>query len=151
MIDFNPSQTYGNGRPSTSAQKGNGSNPDFSAKISRLEERDREVKAHEKAHRDVAGQYAGSISLDSFITGPDGKRYADSGHVSIDTSEISGDPEATVKKMETVEEAALAPATFSELSPEDLTVAAEAREKKAKAQWQLQKGDRPYSTFSIVA
>ncbi len=63
--------------------------------------------------------------------GPDGKQYAVGGEVSIDTSEVPGDPEATIKKAETVQRAALAPANPS---PQDRRVAAEASALKNKAQ-----------------
>lgn len=88
--------------------------------IQRLAERDAEVKAHERAHKSVAGQYAGAVSY-QYQQGPDGKRYAVGGEVSIDVSPVSGDPEATIDKMVIVRAAALAPA---EPSPQDRRVAA---------------------------
>lgn len=89
--------------------------------IDELEARDQEVRAHEQAHARVGGQYAGSPSYE-FETGPDGKRYAVGGEVSIDISE-ENTPEETVRKMQQVRAAALAPA---EPSPQDLRVAGEA-------------------------
>lgn len=58
-----------------------------------------------------------------FTAGPDGRRYATEGEVQIDTSEASGDPEATITKMRQIRSAALAPA---EPSSKDRQVAVEA-------------------------
>lgn len=100
--------------------------------IDELEARDREVRAHEQAHASVGGQYAGSPSYE-FETGPDGKRYAVGGEVSIDISE-EGSPEDTIRKMQQVRAAALAPA---EPSPQDLRVASEATQIAAEARTEL--------------
>ena len=77
--------------------------------IADLVQRDREVRTHEQAHAAVGGQYAGSPTY-SFKRGPDGQRYAVSGEVGIDTAAVPNDPEATLRKMEVVLRAALAPA-----------------------------------------
>ncbi|MEO0576012.1 MAG: putative metalloprotease CJM1_0395 family protein [Pseudomonadota bacterium] len=90
--------------------------------IRELQARDREVRAHEQAHLAAAGQYAkGGIQYD-FDRGPDGRLYAVGGQVSVDTSEIAGDPQATLLKAQTLQRAALAPA---EPSSQDRAVAAE--------------------------
>ena len=52
------------------------------------------------------------------------------GEVHIDTSEVPGDPEATLKKMKQVRNAALAPA---DPSAQDLKVASQASAQAAKA------------------
>lgn len=96
--------------------------------IDELEARDREVRAHEQAHAAVGGQYAGSPSYE-FESGPDGKQYAVGGEVSIDISE-ENTPEETIRKMQQVRAAALAPA---EPSPADLRVAGEATQIAADA------------------
>lgn len=101
--------------------------------VRELELRDAEVRAHEQAHKAVGGRYAGAISYD-FQSGPDGKRYAVGGEVSIDISEVPGDPAATVRKMEIVRRAALAPA---EPSGADRAVAATASQKAAQARVEL--------------
>lgn len=77
--------------------------------VARLKSRDREVRAHEQAHRSAGGQYAGAASY-SYTTGPDGKRYATGGEVPIDASPVPNNPQATVQKMEVVKRAAMAPA-----------------------------------------
>lgn len=89
--------------------------------VEELKQRDREVRAHEQAHASVGGQYAGSPSYE-FENGPDGRQYAVGGEVSIDISE-ENTPEETVRKMQQVRAAALAPA---DPSPQDLRVASEA-------------------------
>ena len=101
--------------------------------VDELKARDREVRAHEQAHKTVGGQYAGQISY-QYQGGPDGKQYAVGGQVPIDTAPISGDPKATIAKMETVIAAALAPA---EPSSADRAVAQEAKSNKAQAQAEL--------------
>ena len=102
------------------------------AEIRELQTRDREVRAHEQAHAAVGGQYAGSPSYE-FETGPDGQRYAVAGEVSIDISE-AGTPEETVRKLQQVRAAALAPA---EPSAQDLRVAAEAARGVIEAQAEI--------------
>ena len=101
--------------------------------ISELANRDREVRAHEQAHASVGGAYAGAPTY-TFKRGPDGKSYAVGGEVGIDTSPIPGDPEATLRKMELVQRAALAPA---EPSAQDLRVAAEAAAQATQARAEL--------------
>ncbi|GAA0854974.1 putative metalloprotease CJM1_0395 family protein [Aliiglaciecola litoralis] len=89
--------------------------------IEELKSRDQEVRSHEQAHAAVGGQYAGSPSYE-FESGPDGKQYAVGGEVPIDISEEKT-PEETIRKMQQVRAAALAPA---DPSPQDLRVASEA-------------------------
>ena len=97
--------------------------------VSEMKARDSEVRRHEEAHARTGGQYAGSPSY-QYDKGPDGKRYAVSGEVPIDVSPVAGDPAATIRKMETVKRAALAPA---EPSSQDRAVAATADQEKMKA------------------
>ncbi len=79
------------------------------AQVKDLKARDQKVRAHEQAHQSAGGQYAGSAQF-SFAVGPDGKRYAVSGEVSIDVSMVPDNPQATIAKMEVVKRAAVAPA-----------------------------------------
>ncbi len=79
------------------------------AQVQELESRDREVRTHEQAHKAIAGELAGAISY-TFQTGPDRRRYAVGGEVPIDVAPVAGDPAATIRKMERVQRAALAPA-----------------------------------------
>ncbi|MEM9864346.1 MAG: putative metalloprotease CJM1_0395 family protein [Myxococcota bacterium] len=103
---------------------------DEQREVERLRARDAEVRAHEQAHKIVGGQYAGAIRYD-FEVGPDGRRYAVGGSVSIDTSEIPGEPEASIRKMQQVIRAANAPA---EPSSQDRKVAADAAAKITRLQ-----------------
>lgn len=100
--------------------------------VRELQLRDREVRAHEAAHKAAGGSLAGGMSL-SYQTGPDGRQYAVGGEVSIDTGS-AGDPQATIGKMRQVIAAALAPA---DPSSQDRAVAAAARATMAEAQRQL--------------
>lgn len=103
------------------------------AQVDELKQTDRKVRAHEQAHAAAGGAYASSPSYE-YENGPDGNRYAIGGEVSIDVSPVSGDPEATIQKMEVVKRAALAPA---EPSPQDRAVAAQADQTRLKAQAEL--------------
>lgn len=101
--------------------------------IQELKSRDLEVKQHEQAHAAIGGRYAGAPSY-SYEKGPDGKQYAVGGEVPIDVSPVSGDPQATVQKMQQVRAAALAPA---EPSAADRRIAAEAAQRQVQAQAEL--------------
>lgn len=110
-----------------------------------LAARDREVRAHEQAHANVGGRYAGSPSY-TYQRGPDGRQYAVGGEVSISTSPIPGDPEATIDKAQIVRRAALAPA---EPSAQDRRVAAEATaiEQQARAELLAQRNEAAESSL----
>lgn len=101
--------------------------------INELAKVDREVRAHEQAHAAVGGQYAGSPTY-SFVRGPDGIGYAVGGEVSIDTSPVPNDPEATLRKAQVIRAAASAPA---EPSPQDRRVAAQAASLENEARAEL--------------
>lgn len=102
--------------------------------LQELKKRDREVRTHELAHLSAAGQFARGGPNFQFERGPDGQRYAVGGHVSIDTSAVRGDPEATLRKAEVVRRAALAPANPS---PQDRSVAAKASSMAAGARREI--------------
>ncbi|MCI6797361.1 MAG: hypothetical protein MR571_05840 [Succinatimonas sp.] len=101
-------------------------------KVEKLKERDKEVRAHERAHQSAGGEYAGSPSYD-YEKGPDGNDYAIGGHVNIDVAE-ENTPEKTLQKMEQIIRAAKAPA---DPSTQDLKVAAQAQQKAAKARAEI--------------
>ncbi len=106
------------------------------AEIATLRKRDLEVRAHEQAHIAAAGGLAQGGATFSFQRGPDGKQYAVGGEVSIDTSPVSGNPNATIQKAKQIRAAALAPANPSS---QDRAVAASATALEAQAQQELQK------------
>lgn len=104
--------------------------------VSQLQQQDVEVKAHEAAHLAAAGGLVRGGASYEYQTGPDGKAYAVGGEVSIDTSSIEGDPEATIAKAQQVRNAALAPASPSS---QDYKVAAKASQMEAQARQELSK------------
>jgi hypothetical protein len=101
--------------------------------ISELQSRDKEVRAHEFAHAAVGGASTGAPSY-SYQKGPDGKQCAVNGEVSVDLSTVSGNPRATIAKMQKVHSAALAPANPS---AQDRSVAATASQIIQRAQSEL--------------
>jgi hypothetical protein len=106
--------------------------------VKELAARDREVKAHEAAHKAAGGGLTGPASF-SYTTGPDGKRYATGGEVSVDTSKVPGDPQATLIKANQIRAAALAPA---EPSGQDRKVAAQASQMAADARAEMTQQQR---------
>ncbi|GAB6075244.1 putative metalloprotease CJM1_0395 family protein [Desulfurobacterium crinifex] len=96
--------------------------------VAKLRMIDIKVKAHELAHSTVGGQYAGAPHY-QFVLGPDGKLYAVAGDVPIDVSP-EDTPEKTIRKMQQVIAAALAPA---DPSPQDIQVASIAAKILAEA------------------
>jgi hypothetical protein len=107
---------------------------DEQAEVQKLKQRDREVRRHEQAHQGAAGNLASGAPSFETTRGPDGKQYAVSGEVQIDTSSVSGDPEATIRKMRQVQRAARAPAHPSST---DLKVASSAAKQEASARAEL--------------
>ncbi len=104
--------------------------PDEEQEVRDLKRRDAEVRAHEMAHKAAAGQHARGGPTYEFERGPDGRRYAVGGEVQIDTAAVPNDHDATIRKMQQVRRAALAPA---EPSPQDRRVAAEASQTETRA------------------
>ncbi len=90
----------------------------------------------------MGGQFAGPVSY-SYATGADGRRYIVGGEVSISAPE-GKTPEETIRIMEQVKRAALAPGSPS---PQDLRVAAaaSAAQMRARAEMAKQDASRAYS------
>lgn len=107
--------------------------PEDLAHLEQLKVNDRAVRQHEMTHQIVGGVHAGGASYE-YEVGPDGKRYAVAGEVSIDYGAVKGDPQATIEKMEKVIAAALAPA---DPSVQDRKVAAMARQTLVSARLEL--------------
>lgn len=103
--------------------------------LSDLKTRGREVRAHEMAHVMAGAGLVRKGASYQYEMGPDGVRYAVSGEVSIDTSPVEDDPAATIRKMQQVKRAALAPA---EPSAQDRSVASTATQIEAQARQDLQ-------------
>lgn len=115
-----PGATNTGGEPLTKEQE---------SQVRELKRRDAEVKAHEQAHAAVGGAYASAPKY-TYTKGPDGKKYAIGGEVQIDTSP-ERTPDATIRKMDVVIAAALAPA---EPSSQDRAVARQAQQQRQEAQ-----------------
>jgi len=109
-------------------------NAEEKRELEQLKARDREVRAHEAAHKAAAGSLARGGAQFEFESGPDGRRYAVGGEVSIDTSKVSGDPQATISKAHTIRRAANAPA---QPSGQDRAVATQANRMEAEARQEL--------------
>ena len=97
--------------------------------VNNLKKRDLEVKTHEQAHMAAGGPVVQGGATYQYQTGPDGKMYAVGGEVNIDVSP-ERTPEATIRKMQQVRKAALAPA---QPSGTDRAVAAQASQIEAQA------------------
>ena len=97
--------------------------------VNNLKRRDAEVKAHEASHMAAGGGVVQGGATYEYQHGPDGKMYAIGGEVQIDTSP-AGSPEATIRKMQQIRRAALAP---SQPSGTDRAVAAQASQIEAQA------------------
>ena len=96
--------------------------PEQQRVVQELKQTDLKVRAHEQAHVSVgADLIRGGVSF-SYETGPDNKRYAVGGEVSIDTSPART-PEETIPKAQHIRATALAP---SDPSTQDRRVASEA-------------------------
>jgi hypothetical protein len=102
--------------------------------LRKLKERDREVRAHEQAHKNAAGPYVRGGPYYTYQRGPDGRRYAIGGSIVLDTSPVPGDPEETIRKARTIRRAALAPA---DPSAQDRKIAQEAAKMEREAREEL--------------
>jgi len=110
------------------------SNDQETRELESLKRTDREVRAHEQAHVSAGGSLVRGAASFGYATGPDGRLYAVSGEVSIDSSPVQDDPEATIHKMTQVTKAALAPA---QPSGQDRAVASAAIKIQVEAQQQV--------------
>lgn len=103
------------------------------AKVDQLQQIDRRVRAHERAHIAAGGGLVRGGANFSYVRGPDGKNYAVGGEVPIDAAP-GRTPEETLDKARTIERAALAPA---DPSPQDRRVAALAQRLATEASLEL--------------
>lgn len=101
--------------------------------VRELKQIDRSVRAHEMAHVAAGGALVTRGASFSYVTGPDGQRYAVGGEVQIDTSPGRTEEE-TITKASAIIAAALAPA---DPSPQDRKVAAMASRMAAQASIEL--------------
>lgn len=115
----------GKGKAAASAQgakavTGTELTPAQQAQVAKLQQTDQKVRTHEAAHLAAGNGVVTSGARYEYTTGPDGKRYAVGGEVSIDTGK-EDEPRANIDKGERIQRAALAPA---EPSSQDYRVAA---------------------------
>jgi len=108
--------------------------PEAKREVAKLQSRDAAVRAHEAAHIAAGGSLVTSGATFTYERGPDGRAYAIGGEVSIDTSPVRGNPQATITKAAQIEAAALAPV---DPSGQDEAVAAQAAAMSAQAAAQL--------------
>lgn len=101
--------------------------------IEELKKTDQKVRTHEQAHVAAGGELIKGGIRYSYKTGPDNKKYAVAGKVNIDLSPVKGDADATIRKMQRVKRAALAPA---DPSPQDRQIATTASQIESKARLQ---------------
>lgn len=101
--------------------------------VRQLEQTDRKVRAHEQAHLSVGADLVRGGATYGYTVGPDGKRYAVSGEVSIDASP-GKTPEETIPKAQHIRATALAPA---DPSAQDHRVAAAASQMEIDARMEL--------------
>jgi hypothetical protein len=118
-------------RPTEQSQR---LSPSEIRQVDQLKRRDREVRRHELSHKAIAGQYARGAPSYEYRIGPDGRRYAVGGEVSIDTSKAN-DPRETLRKAEVIRNAAMAPA---DPSMQDRQIALQASAMAAEARHELQ-------------
>jgi len=102
--------------------------------VRELKARDREVRVHEQAHLSAAGKYANGGASFTFQRGPNGTLYATGGEVSIDTSPVPNEPQATLEKANAIQRAAHAP---TQPSAQDRAVAAKASQMATEARTEL--------------
>lgn len=101
--------------------------------VQKLKLIDSEVKAHEQAHLAAAAGISASAPSYTYQEGPDGKKYAVGGEVSVSFSK-GNDPQENISKAETMRAAALAPA---DPSSQDMAVAQQAEQIIAEAEQQI--------------
>lgn len=108
--------------------------PEAKAQVAKLQARDAAVKAHEAAHIAAGAGVVTSGASYSYQRGPDGRNYAVGGEVSVDTSPVKGNPQATIAKASRIMASALAPA---DPSGQDRSVAAAAASLASQAAAEL--------------
>lgn len=96
---------------------------------------DVKVKSHEHVHMALLGAFASGPINYTYVTLPDGSKYAVDGSIKVDITPVPGDPEATIRKARVIISAAHA---VSSPSPADMRVAAQAYQMEMQAQKTLE-------------
>lgn len=133
LIRFAPPKVSESGRSSKAASAATELTPEQQQQVDRLKQTDLKVRAHEQAHITVGADLVRGGPSFSYATGPDNKRYAISGEVSIDVSP-GRTPEETIPKAQHIRATALAPA---DPSPQDHSIAAQANQLELQARQEL--------------
>lgn len=110
--------------------------------VKALERTDRQVKSRELTHRAVAGNYASGNVYFDYVTGPDGKKYAEEGHINIDSRPIFNNPEATIRKARAIRSVEMA---STNTSLQDRSVSAEIAKIEREARMELKTEQRKES------
>ncbi len=129
------SEAENTSKPKQASDRPSEIDPEAERLLQRLKQTDLKVRTHERQHVAAAAGYVKNGPVYEYSTGPDGKKYAVGGHVSLDMSPIPNNPKATIKKAQIIKRAALAPA---DPSAADRAVAASAAKMEQKARRQLQ-------------
>ena len=79
------------------AKSPNELDPEEKDLVERLQQRDREVRAHEQSHVALAGEYARGAPSYTYQMGPDGKMYAVGGELAVDTGKEADPAENRIK------------------------------------------------------
>jgi len=119
-------------KDSVNAAKKQELSPTEQALVSKLQQRDSEVRTHESAHMST-GVASGGASF-TYQKGPDGRQYAVGGEVPIDLGGGASTPEDKIAHAQKVRAAALAP---SSPSPADMQIAATASMMEIRARVEL--------------
>jgi hypothetical protein len=134
-------EAVGEGSPEAKDEDSKELTTEEKTKVTKLQARDAEVRAHEAAHIAASGGMAGAASY-TYATGPDGKRYAIGGEVSI-SSPPTTDPAQALVNAERMQAAALAPANPSgqdrAVAARAASIAARARVAMAEEEAEIQK------------
>lgn len=120
-------------RDRKSPEKSDALSAEEQRQVERLKQTDQRVRAHEQAHVSVGGELVQGGASFTYENGPDQRRYAVAGEVSIDTSP-GRSPEETIPKALHIKATALAPA---DPSPQDYRVAAQAGRMESSARLEL--------------
>ncbi len=133
LLRFAPPKVSEGGRSSKASSAATELTPEQQQQVDRLKQTDLKVRAHEQAHITVGADLVRGGPSFSYTTGPDNKRYAISGEVSIDVSP-GRTPEETIPKAQHIRATALAPA---DPSPQDHSIAAQANQLELWARQEL--------------
>ncbi|MCP4251843.1 MAG: hypothetical protein GY775_00285 [Candidatus Scalindua sp.] len=100
-----------------------------------------EVKRRELAHRAIAGNYARGVISYEYETGPDGKKYAVEGHITIDARPILNNPEASIRKAQTIKSVKLDRSVSTEAANMEREVRMELKTEKRKESYDVAKSN----------